>query len=1320
VNSGKSRRTAGGAATGSGMNFQAVVTAIAGVHLMRGIRLGWLEGVVDDTPVAVWAETSGPGDDIRLELLAGTIVEIQAKRGLQAGEKLWNPLISLATAINRKELDYGVLVVSPDSSRTIAYELSRDIKRLADCRVDGLSNLAKTLHLKLTSAGLPIQAVCQRLRIHTVHGLEVDAASIAAAKAELGHLCADQNEVNAAWNRLYRDASAIIERRGRWEASTIIRIFNAENIVITGCESPVGLLAQLARWVYDTNQNFSLFGIKKALSINQAWLPLKAVIADEDREADADVASALARYHASGENRSSRRDIKELDAEWIGRFYLQTVLVAGPGMGKSTLLTKAAQLYAHDDYPVLKVKLSMVAARMASGHSFFDSVLHFGLDGSGLSQAEASRTGLRDWVLLCDGLDECHIQQEAVATGLKQFAAGYPRARIVVTTRPIGYMTAQLSHWRHYELLSPDPDAGPSNLAALLQAVLPTTNKLHVNALKIATEELEKSGSTKIISRSPHLLVMAASMLARGGALGTTKVQLYENLFSLIDTAISPRTPISPVSQPFRTRMLDILGWELVSDPLKSKQDILITCSERLSVELNETQLKAQEIAANSLCHWEDIGLLEQVHHGTSIMLTFIHKTFTEFAAARYLRDLTPTDSQRSTVAALLEDSTGAEVLNFASGLGLADLIISVFLSQRESRKAELLDQMLQILVVQNDSVSPANRHQILELAFIIIDGDQSDAAFILGSSLADVAKAFPVELGREMATRLSNPKSWTRLISWTCVVEAGPTYYDLDDIPEALRSLSAEVETGMSGSLLGGLRLGYHKDRDLLQRFALLSIQQIMDRWPTDKAERYLETAFNSERFSTLGFQIKFNSLLRSQGWNIHLPDTSRTSTMLSAMQPSSDYEAASNDALRALLTSLLPTDRKIESIDLEDRTPLQLSAFLKIINFGEVAASDVWSWTEPYNAEMVREVMRALVALSPVDADILAREAAAMLRRLDDLQNNNIYRALTQTVSVDVPDPEWSKIHSINVDRKKLEQALTHGSAWLILAAANLLAELNQSTETDVETLLTKCKGYALYAVGYLASKLGGQTATRLLLARLQGPVVPGLEYLFITLKDLEEPWTDSLANGVSAGLLSSSVRVAEEAANLAFKYMEQGTPIQVKILEDAFEYWLANEEPYPEKGGVVPQSPREALLKALLLGGVVTDDRLIQLSSDARSDVRGVADQAIIERANASSDTRAAIVSAALEGKLPASLLARTLSVKTTFSPSEIARLRPFLDADDPKWRLAASKLLDPVYFDKDEICQEARKLANDSELEIRKAAQRILTNICELSN
>src|SRR5690606_13760268 len=93
--SGKKRRAgrvAGGAATGSGMNFQAVVTSIAGVNLLVGTPLVWLEGIADDVPVAVWSETTGPGDDIRIELNDNQTIEVQAKKGLRKGANLWNSL----------------------------------------------------------------------------------------------------------------------------------------------------------------------------------------------------------------------------------------------------------------------------------------------------------------------------------------------------------------------------------------------------------------------------------------------------------------------------------------------------------------------------------------------------------------------------------------------------------------------------------------------------------------------------------------------------------------------------------------------------------------------------------------------------------------------------------------------------------------------------------------------------------------------------------------------------------------------------------------------------------------------------------------------------------------------------------------------------------------------------------------------------------------------------------------------------------------------------------------------------------------------------
>ncbi|KTW15610.1 hypothetical protein [Sphingomonas sanguinis] len=76
VRQGDAGRVAGGAATGGGMNFQAAVTAICFVRMARGSALGWLDGLTQDIPVAVSAETGGPGDDIRVDLADGKMIEI--------------------------------------------------------------------------------------------------------------------------------------------------------------------------------------------------------------------------------------------------------------------------------------------------------------------------------------------------------------------------------------------------------------------------------------------------------------------------------------------------------------------------------------------------------------------------------------------------------------------------------------------------------------------------------------------------------------------------------------------------------------------------------------------------------------------------------------------------------------------------------------------------------------------------------------------------------------------------------------------------------------------------------------------------------------------------------------------------------------------------------------------------------------------------------------------------------------------------------------------------------------------------------------------
>ena len=1324
----RNSRSAGGSGTASGINFQAAVTAIAGVHLIKGSPLGWLNGLVDDTPVAVWAETGGPGDDIKLELRDKSTVEVQVKRGLRTGKELWDSLMSLARAVNQEQINYGVLVVSPDTSDTIAYKLSQDILRLADGRTDGLRNLAITFRSKLEEDGLQPQSVCGRLRIQVVHGLESDSASISAAKDLLSSLVSNQQGVNTAWNRLCREASAIMERRGRWEASAILCMFMAEGIKIADSESPGAVLAHLRRWVIDTNQNFSLLGVREQLSINEAWIPLKILVRDFNSEPESDAAEAIARYHAIGQNHRANADAEISDAEWVGRFYPRAVLTGGPGSGKSTLLTKIAQLYAKDGFPVLKVKLSAVAAKMASGHTFADSIFRLGLDGSDVSPGKAMEAGFRNWVLLCDGLDECHNHQETVATGLQQFAAGHPQARIIVTTRPIGYSTTEIADWRHYELLSPDPSSSSKHLANLIRAALPTTHKLHRNALDIATAELEKCASSQTISRSPLFLGMAASLLANGDGLGASKTELYQNLFALIERIPNSRSVRQHMSRPVLTRMLDVLGWALIVSPLDSETAILEYCAGRLQVELGEPRLKTLEITTDCLHYWENAGLVEKVHHGSETLLTFIHKTFAEFAAARYLCDLKPQEKQRAEIVNRLDDASWAEVLSFASGMGLAETIVSELATEGGKRTAKQLEHALFILVDPSAPVSSDLCSRIIRLAFDYANSNETDDVFSLGCTLAEVAKTYPDLLGQAATAQLQSPRFPTRLIAWTCAVEAGGEYYNLDAVPSVIHSLAAEVSQGWRSSLLDRpplsreLLLQVRKDRELLQRLALTFVRRILDVWPPERAERYVMEIFNSGPLDTIGFHNELEELCKAKGreFEFRTAIVSESAKYMKSFQTNSkEYHRAVRAALRAISSSFVSTEGVADEIDLEQSPALQLSAFLEIIGFGKVAISDMWAWTKQYDSKAVREVLLALVKISAVDEPVLAVEAKAMLSRMDKLPEANLHHVLLPTVSVDVPTPEWSVAKVLQIDRTKLEQALGHESVWLVQAAANLLSGLGGTTAEKAKELLDNGHGYGLAAAAHLTRELEPAVATELLLNRIESPDTQGKHYLISHLNQLDLPWDKQLVDVIQTGLMSSDTELAEEAAMLALKYVESDAPVPPELLDKAFQHWIALEKSCPEEGKGVPKSPRSTLLKGMLKLGIIDDERLMNHCRDTHWEVQKTATNALLERISISDAARAAFVNEIAAKALPVSLLSRALATKVPFSETEVGQLRVLLEDEDANWRLASCMLLNSIYLKPDAIQQTAEKLFVDPHRKVRQAAAWALDHAQELS-
>ena len=76
----------GGPGGGGGYNFQARATAFVYAHVLAGQPMSFATRRYP-VPLAVWAESGGPGDDVRVECEGGIVVEIQVKRGLSAGEE---------------------------------------------------------------------------------------------------------------------------------------------------------------------------------------------------------------------------------------------------------------------------------------------------------------------------------------------------------------------------------------------------------------------------------------------------------------------------------------------------------------------------------------------------------------------------------------------------------------------------------------------------------------------------------------------------------------------------------------------------------------------------------------------------------------------------------------------------------------------------------------------------------------------------------------------------------------------------------------------------------------------------------------------------------------------------------------------------------------------------------------------------------------------------------------------------------------------------------------------------------------------------------
>lgn len=1269
----------GGAAAAGGFSFQANLGCIASVHTIRGTPVQWTDGLTASAPIAVSFETSGPGDDLSLELADGSVVEIQVKKGLRADKRFWSAFDALCKGIYRDRCTYGILIVCPNSSVPVRRGYASALERIAAGRNDCASPEQRKLTSYFSSIEYDAENICARIRIRTVSALEDAGDAIAAARAELGHVIMDDNQITTAWHTLCQDSLSAIANRSRRNVSSLSACLSASGIDIqdTVNISPVAISNKLIRWTLSRTEQFGILGISQPLPTDNAWLTLTALTHDASIEQAPSAAQALANYQAV--TKKSLPDGNIIDARTIGTFRKHCVVVGGPGSGKSLLLKVLGREFAKDSYVSIRIRLRDLATRMQeTGCGVEEGLLQLGVDGTGVSQLQLRAASLPDLVLLCDGLDECGDHQSTIASGLKDISASHPSYRIVVTTRSIGYSTSELHNWRHYEILPLAEKDTAKHMATLCRCTLNQDSVDELSELQSRIHTyLEQSSASQLFARSPLLLAFGAALFLNWKEPCNSKLELYQRIFKLVDSGTTGhRSGLNPPTKAIRNSVLNELGWLITALPLSPAEELEDQCAQTIQQSLGNTRLQALAVVENCVKFWEEKGLIERLMHPGAELIVFIHKTCGEFAAARHLSEMKSDDAQQ-TVKAVLSNPDWNEILDFTTGTPLATTLARLLVAEFEVQDSNesALRRLFRVLIRPEASLSPSERKLFLEQVFAFARSDDRQKAYQVGLCLVESNLSVMPEAEQMADVLIASPKEWSRLIGWAILVCHFPNNVHQSDLEDALahfmeRSGSNDFFVLENSNLPFGL--GPYQNRDIFESFMIGALNSLLPTYDQAYQEQLIEEVLNSEPSATYGFVLQFKALLRELGWE-------HESSPVSNFLKLPDFSISDRMAVgySKIYTEVVPPAFLME----DSAPPLQtglkyLAAFFKIAKIKQVPANDVYVWLQDESQlDAVHSLLRAAAYIFELPAERLAIEAKQVIEIFH--QDGKTKWFTNVLPSVDVMEVDWSRAKECGIETSLVEDLVLHPSQWVQILATCILDQCLHSAErqSTCERLLAAGTGDALYRAAALTAEL--PDGCELLIHRLGGHHIDGLHHLYDFLRNHDFPVTSSHLPVLENGLINCDAKTAKSAARWCKENTSSTDTWLVDLLQSANNYWIEHEEPYPQNGGIVPNSPREAILRALYVISQPDFTELVDLAQDSRSDVRNAAIDGIILLVEHSIVNRNKLVNSIISKRFSSRQCETLLDSSISYNSEQISALCDLFIDPDPVYRLVAAR-------------------------------------------
>ena len=1329
------KNSSGGAAAIGGGNFQTAVTAISYIHTLRGTPVDWIEDLTVSPPVCVSSETGGPGDDVRLELADGSIVEVQAKKGLRANSDFWSAIDSLSEGIILDRCTYGVLIVCPSSSNSIRRYYANGIRRIAESRFDSQSDEQRMVLDRLNEKKYDPTKVCARLRIRTVSAIRDQIDDIVTARAYLEHLCVKRSQVKSAWNALYADASQAIESKGRRTNSDLVSVLVVSGIKVKTHtrESPAAINQSLCHLIDSTTREFDVIGLNRPLVTNTSWLNLKVSLSDSVGYENT-IEDALSNYHELSEKTAYRNE-DTFDAKTIGTFHKHCVVVGGPGSGKSLLLQVLAREFASDSFVSLKVNLRDLAKQIRdNGWPIEEGLLRLGLDGYGVSPRKFRDRNVSDLVYLCDGLDECGDYQREIASGLKKIATSSSSCRIIVTTRPIGYDSRSiLKDWRHYVIRPLNPDVAVDNLKALCHETL---NSTHVNRDRILSEINDYVGTIlgqEYLIKSPLLLSFAASLILNRRSLGQSKIELYNGVIRQIRENSVSRKNID-IEQVVLDYVLNYLGWITGISPLQSIEDIEKSSAEQLQQEFGETFLKSKSLVLDSIAYWEQTGIIERLHCDGQDLISFVHKTFGEFAAARYL-EYVEISHAKKLAANNLECKDWNSVLDFFKDDQVCNAITEVIIDQvaNGTTKTQLVDLGLRIVSRTGILIKPNILSAFLDRVFSFAQAEDRQEAYRIGVAITNVDLSGVVEVADRAKQLLKSQTEWSRLIGWAVLTCHFPGNLDHEQLENAVFNFIAhgknEAFWGQpvrDGSIID-LRKELSRDqpgKEVFKRFLSNALEIVLVEQTVDRQDLLLSSVSELKGVLSINFLNQLEKLLIK----IDRLDAVSLFSFSEGTKLGDDvsrginaFNAGKTVLFQKVLAHAFANNARLKP----PKTGMKhLGAFINLAAVMEDPASNMQRWTTINDFSSVHSLIKAAVKVFQLSSERLSSEVLFFYKKRDrELGFSEEINQVDMIPRVDVQEANWEGAKDVEISNALLEELVHHPVIWVKYLTSNLLHHRLEDPERfDVcGRLLKNGRGTTLYIAARLASVLPDCKGYWLIKDTLRKSPreTPkcDVHYLLDLLAEDRIPVDQSDKDIVELGLFSSSKKIAKSTANWCSSCIANSEKWLVRLLKKSFEYWRVNEQPYPKS---LPDSPSGVIYEALSSIGGFEFKEVVKLVTDARHSVAEKAIQDLIKYASCSEKHRNQLVDEICNKRFSPSQCIQLLDSEVPYSTENLTKLCLLFNEIDPNFRQAAVSILSHPNIYKSEALELAINYKDDDDGNVRDAVYRYLDSIKKVGN